>query len=183
MDAQKVWEEYGVQLRNFLVSRVSAPEDADDLLQEILFKTHKNLSSLKKPAKFKSWLYQIARNILIDYYRKQRPNVSDQTIPELEAIPEENLDPANPVYSDMVKCLEPFLMQLPEKYRQAIEATDLRGTSQKDLAEELGLGHSTVKSRVQRGRAMLRDLFHECCIYKLDSRGRIMDYKGGSGCC
>ena len=115
MDVQKVWEEYGVQLRKFLVSRIPIPEDADDLLQEILVKTHNNLSSLKEPEKFKSWLYQIARNTLIDFYRKQRPNISDQDIPELEAISEENPDPINPVFSELSQCVRPFLKQLPKK--------------------------------------------------------------------
>jgi len=183
MDVQKVWEEYGVQLRNFLMSRVSTPEDADDLLQEILLKTHKNLTSLNEPAKFKSWLYQIARNTLTDYFRKQRPHISAQDISELTGVSGENPSPTNPVYPELSQCLKPFLMQLPEKYRQAIEATDLKGTSQKDFAEELGLAHSTIKSRVQRGRARLSDLFHECCFYQLDTRGNIMDYKGKSDCC
>ncbi len=183
MDIQKVWEEYGVQLRNFLVSRVSTPEDADDLLQDILIKTHNNLSSIKESAKFKSWLYQIARNTLIDHYRTKRPDLSDEELSELEKISEVNLDPVNPVFSDMSKCIKPFLMQLPEKYREAIEAIDLNGTSQKDLAVKLGLSHSTVKSRVQRGRAMLGNLFRECCTYQLDSKGNIMGYIDGEDCC
>lgn len=74
-------------------------------------------------------------------------------------------------------------MQLPEKYRKAVEATDLKGASQKAHAEELGLPTSTVKSRVQRGRKMLGNLFHECCSYELDARGNIMDYTAGSDCC
>ena len=79
--------------------------------------------------------------------------------------------------------MKPFLMQLPEKYREAIEATDLKGTPQKDFAEELGIGHSTIKLRVQRGRAMLSDLFRECCTYQLDARGNIIGYTDGEDCC
>jgi RNA polymerase sigma-70 factor (ECF subfamily) len=183
MDVQKVWEDYGSQLKNFLVSRVSTPEDADDLLQEILIKTHNNLSSIKEPEKFKSWLYQIARNTIIDHYRKKRPNLSVQDIQELKTPLEETLDPANPVFTDIGKCIKPFLAQLPEMYREAIEAIDLKGTSQKDFAEESGLGYSTVKSRVQRGRVMLGDLFHDCCTYQLDARGEIIGYTDGEDCC
>ena len=173
-----MWEGYGSQLRNFLLSKVSTPEDAEDLLQEILIKTHKNLATLKEPDKLKSWLCQIARNTIIDYYRKHRSD-----IPELESFLSENAYLTNPALSELTECVRPFLMQLPEKYRQAIEKTDLAGKSQKDLAEELGLAYSTIKSRVQRGRAMLSDLFQECCAYQLDARGNIMDYKEGPGCC
>lgn len=183
MDIQKVWTEYGSQLRNFLVSKVSTPEDAEDLLQEILIKTHTNLKNLKDPEKFKSWLYQIARNTIIDYYRKQRSNVTEQKISELETLSVQNSDSINPVFSELSQCVRPFLKQLPDKYREAIEATDLDGISQKDFAEELALAHSTIKSRVQRGRAMLSDLFHECCNYQLDARGNIMDYKDRDDCC
>lgn len=181
MNAQKVWEEYGSQLRNFLVAKVPTPEDADDLLQEILIKTHKNLNTLKEPEKFKSWLYQIARNTIIDYYRKQRPIVSDQDI--RNSLPAQDPDPENPVLSELSQCVRPFLKQLPDKYREALEATDLEGRSQKDLAQELGLPHSTVKSRVQRGRSMLDDLFQECCTYQLDVRGNIMDFTDREDCC
>ena len=183
MDVQRVWEEYGSQLRSFLVSKMPTPDDAEDLLQEILIKTHNNLANLKEPEKFKSWLYQIARNTITDFYRKQGAKVLGPGLPELGTFLSEDTNPQDPVFSELTQCLTPFLLRLPEKYRQAIEATDLVGQSQKDFAEELGLAHSTVKSRVQRGRAMLSDLFHECCAYQLDARGRIVDYKAGAECC
>jgi RNA polymerase sigma-70 factor, ECF subfamily len=183
MDVQIIWEEYGSQLKRFLMSKVSTPEDTEDLLQEILIKTHNNLASIKEPDKFKSWLYQIARNTIIDYFRKKRPRLSDQDILELETLSAQNPDSINPVISELSQCIRPFLMQLPEKYCQAVEAIDLKGVSQKALAVELGLPHSTVKSRVQRGRAMLSDLFNECCTYQLDARGNVMDYKDATDCC
>ncbi len=183
MDVQKVWKDYGIELKRFLLSRVSVLEDAEDLLQEILIKTHNNLSTVKDPSKLKPWLYKIARNILIDYYRKKRPEVSGQEIPELIAFSEENLSPTNPVFKDMSVCIKPFLTQLPEMYRQAIEETDLEGTSQKEFAEKTGVSYSTVKSRVQRGRAMLGSLFRECCSYQLDVRGNIMNFEERSECC
>ena len=68
MDVQRVWQEYGTVLKHFLVSRLAVQEDAEDLLQENMIKTHKNLLSIKEPEKFKAWLFQIARNTLIDYY-------------------------------------------------------------------------------------------------------------------
>lgn len=182
MDVESIWEEYSVQLKNFLVPRVSQPEDAEDLLQEILIKTHKNLDSIREPGKFKSWLYQISRNTLFDYYRKQRPNISIQEIPEIESVSEMNLDKNRSVFSELGECIKPFLMELPEKYRLALEETDLNGKSQKAYAEELGLSHSTLKSRVRRGRAMLSDIFHECCSYEIDARGNVMGYEQ-QDCC
>jgi len=183
MDVQRVWKEYGAQLRNFLASRVSTPEDAEDLLQEILIKTHKKLSSVKEPEKFKAWLFQVARNGLMDYYRKRRSTASEQNLPEHESLAQDSPDQVISVYAELSQCIKPFLGELPEKYRQAIEEVDLNGTSQKELAEGLGLSHSAVKSRVQRGRQLLKDLFETCCSYDLDARGNLMDYKENSDCC
>jgi len=165
------------------VSRLAVQEDAEDLLQENMIKTHKNLLSIKEPEKFKAWLFQIARNTLIDYYCKQRPPVSDRDIPEMKSLSIDNSNPINPVYSELSQCIKPFLKQLPYKYREAVEATDLNDTSQKALAEELGLSHSTVKSRAQRGRAMLGEFFQDCYSYELDARGNTMGYKSGLDCC
>jgi RNA polymerase sigma-70 factor (ECF subfamily) len=81
------------------------------------------------------------------------------------------------------KCIKPFINSLPEIYRDALETVDINGISQKALAKELGISHSAVKSRVQRGREMLAALFQSCCTYDLDSRGNIIDYHANPKCC
>lgn len=177
MDIQNIWNDYGKQLRSFLASKVSTPEDAEDLLQEILIKTHQNLSTLKEPEKFKSWLYQIARNKIIDYYRSRNISTTGLDIPELNNLSDEKENIENHSYSELSKCLTPFLKNLPDKYREAIEQTELKGASQRDYADRLGISHSTVKSRVQRGRAMLKELYKQCCNYELDTRGNLLDFE------
>ena len=52
MNIEQIWNDYGNLLRRFLLSKVNNPEDAEDLLQDILIKTHKKLGSLKDPKKF-----------------------------------------------------------------------------------------------------------------------------------
>ena len=181
LDIQQVWRDYGDRLRRFLVSKVASPEDAEDLLQEVLIKTHRHLPTLNDPKKFQAWLFQIARNTLTDYYRKQRVTVSDQSLPEPAALDRED-DPGK-VRQELRRCLQPFLKRLPKTYREAVEAVDLKDQSQKSLAEELGLSHSAVKSRVQRGRKILKELFHACCTFQLDARGNIIAYENNKGCC
>ncbi len=181
LDIQQVWRDYGDRLRRFLVSKVASPDDAEDLLQEVLIKTHRHLPTLNDPKKFQAWLFQIARNTLTDYYRKRHAPVSDQSLPEPAAL--ENMENSGRVRQELSRCLQPFLKQLPKNYRAVVEAVDLKGQSQKALAEEWGLSHSAVKSRVQRGRNMLKDLFHACCTYQLDARGNIIDYEGKKDCC
>ncbi len=96
---------------------------------------------------------------------------------------EESLEQQDKIRQELSNCIQPFVKSLPKKYRDAVEAVDLKGVSQKAMAEELGLSHSAIKSRVQRGRQMLAELFQACCTYELDKRGNIMDYQAGSKCC
>jgi len=181
MGIEEIWNDYGNLLRNFLVSRVKNSEDAEDLLQEILIKTHKNLESLKDPKKLKSWLFQIARNALIDYYRK--PNNTLALESQLSELQEEKPDAQEAIHQELSQCIKPFIKNLPEKYGDVLDAIDIQGVSQKELAKELGLSHSAIKSRVQRGRQKLEEIFQECCTYKMDARGNLMEYENKSDCC
>lgn len=170
MDINQLCQEYRSQLQHFLHVRVKNPADVDDLLQEILIKSYQKLDTVQQPSKFQAWLFQITRNTLIDYYRKSRVDFTDIDIdhlPQLSADTEEY----EQTRRELASCIHPFLIQLPDKYREAITLVDLQGTSQKALARELGLSHSAVKSRVQRGRRMLGDLVKDCCRYRLDARG------------
>ncbi len=177
MELKQLWQEYEDRLRQFLLSRVKNPADVDDLLQEILIKTYQHLNTVQKPEKLLSWLFQIARNTLIDYYRKSRVETSRQDIVKGTMLTDEEPEQYEQIRQELTNCIRPFLNQLPEKYREAIEIVDLQGSSQKELAKKLGLSHSAVKSRVQRGRSMLRTKFEECCRCELDVRGNVVDYE------
>ena len=177
MEFKQLWLEYGEHLRQFLLSRVKNPADVDDLLQEILLKTYQHLNTVQKPEKLLSWLFQIARNTLIDYYRKSGVETSRQDIVKRAMLKDSEPEQYEQIRRELTNCIRPFLNQLPDKYREAIDLVDLQGISQKELAIKLGLSHSAIKSRVQRGRRMLKNQFHECCSYKLDVRGNLIDYQ------
>lgn len=180
---QQVWVEYGSQLRLFLKRRVSNSEDAEDLFQEIFSKTHQHMKTIEDSDKIVAWVFQVARNILTDYYRKNSASAHHVDISEFEEVLENPKSAEPSVHLELSQCLQPFLKQLPEKYREAVDAVDLKGISQKELAETLGLSHSAVKSRVQRGRQMLGELFRECCSFEVDVRGNVMDFERKSDCC
>ena len=183
MEFEQLWREYRDQLRQFLLSRVRNPADVDDLLQEILIKTYRHLNTVKEPEKFPAWLFQVARNLLIDYYRKVQTQASRQELAARAFLTGNKQEADEQVWQDLTHCLQPFLSQLPEKYRAAIEAVDLAGASQKELAMQLGLSHSAVKSRVQRGRKLLKAMFQECCRYQLDARGNLVDFEANGSLC
>ena len=186
MDIKQLWQEYSHQLRQFLQSRVDDSSEVDDLLQEILIKTYRNLDTIRQPGKVQSWLFRIARNTLIDRYRRSRADIADIDVDRLAAFSDED-EQYEQIRRELAGCVRPFLSQLPDKYREAVEWVDLQGKSQRVLATELGLSHSAVKSRVQRGRRRLKTLFLECCRYRLDGRGNPIEFevsmeKGCRGC-
>lgn len=78
---------------------------------------------------------------------------------------------------------------LPPPYREALTLTELEGVTQREAARMLGVSVSGMKSRVQRGRERLRELFEECCEIALDARSRVVGCapragtRGPTGCC
>lgn len=170
MDIEQLWQDYREQLRHFLLARVHNPSDVDDLLQDILIKSYQHLKTVQQPSKFQAWLFQIARNTLIDSYRKSRADIAEVDIAHLSLMGNE-IEVYEQIRQELAQCIRPFVAQLPDKYRQVVDLVDLQGKSQKVLATELGLSHSAVKSRVQRGRRLLGSLVRECCQFQMDARG------------
>jgi RNA polymerase sigma-70 factor (ECF subfamily) len=176
--AEQVWQEYHPRLRAFIRRRVADEAAADDILQDVFLKMHSGLPSLKEAARLQSWLYQITRNALIDVYRRQQPTVA---VPEWLAQAE--ADPDDQVRQDLADCLLPMIEQLPPIYREAIVLSELNGMKQQEVAALQKTSLSGAKSRVQRGRALLKTKLEDCCRLEFDHKGRIVDYEPRNGSC
>ena len=166
--------EFGNQLRAFIKKRVSNQEDVEDILQEVFIKVQKNIVSLKETKKCISWVYQITRNTIIDYHNKNKKNYLNTEISE--ELSDYGVNETN--YSEEIKeGLKPFIDALPEKYRDALIAIDLNGLTQKEYSEQQGISLACSKSRVQRGRKMVKDKLTDCCTFYSDAYGNVFDYK------
>lgn len=64
--------------------------------------------------------------------------------------------------------------QLPDEYQDAVKLAYLEGLSQKEVAAKDGISLSGAKSRVQRGRALLRDVFEQCCTVTLSTQNQLI---------
>lgn len=78
--------------------------------------------------------------------------------------------------AELALCLRPLMGKLPEKYREALLTTMETGLTQKQYAAQKGLSSSAAKSRVQRGRTLLREALLHCCRIEMNQRGEVLNY-------
>ena len=184
---EQMWREVIAQLRGFVRRRIADPERAEDLVGDILLRVHQNLGSLDDRERLAQWVGRIARNAVIDEYRRAG-RAREHLVAEA---PDEGVaDPidASTASSELARCLRPLLEGLPPEQRRAVETIDLDGISQADAARDEGVSLSGMKSRVQRGRRKLAELLGQCCSLTFDARGVPMDYAppraphSGCGC-
>ena len=183
LNLEQVWAEYQQTLKAFLHSKVSNTADVEDLLQEILIKTFQNLHKVQDASSVKSWLFQLANNTIIDFYRKHARQQRDSKI-DADDLWFADLDHNEEFKQKLSLCIEPFIQALPEQSASLFLAVDIKGQSQKALAEEQNVSYSTIKSRVQKSRGDLKNLFEQCCNLSLDKQGNVIDceLKPESGC-
>jgi RNA polymerase sigma-70 factor (ECF subfamily) len=183
---QPLAEQFRGEIFAYIRSRVSDPTAADDLTQETFFKVSNALAKGTEPEHLRGWLFQIARNTIIDFLNHTRRFVSfEQSEVANQAEDSKILDPADDefrrqLFSYAIKVIE----TLPAEDRHALTLTELDGLSREELANELGISLSAAKSRVHRARAKLRKTVEECCRLLTDPYGRVIDWrKRESPCC
>jgi len=176
---EHIWKEFSARLKSYIAGRVNDDMLAEDLLQEVFLKIHKNLENLKDAGKLQSWIYQITRNTITDHYRQRR--IHHELSEDLPDAGEEASSES--AEQRLARSLKGMVKLLPSPYREALWLTDYRGMTQVELAKKSGISVSGAKSRVQRARAMLKDLFFQCCHFEFDRRGTVIDYHPISCCC
>jgi len=177
LTSAQIWSDYHARLFGFINRRVNNPAEAEDILQEVFLRIHNHHDDLSEIDKLQAWIYRIARNAIVDFYRRQRPN--DPLPADLPADEDEPLS----VYAELSACMQPMINALPEPYRHALQHTELNGETQKSLADQLGLSQSGAKSRVQRGRTMVKKMLLDCCHFEQDQNGQLTDYTPNQNAC
>lgn len=175
---QQLWNEFHQKLANFIRNRISDKEAANDILMDVFLKVQLHLPKLQDSTKLTAWVFQITRNAITDYYRKKNyVNSPEEPVEILDDSFEQNY---NDIFKDEIR---KYINRLPEQYREALVLTELKGMSQIKLAEHLKISYSGAKSRVQRGREKLKELFLECCHIEADRFGNIVNYHVRPKCC
>lgn len=171
VSTEAVWTHLGEDLQRFIRRRVADDHVADDLLQETFVRIHRNIGQLTDADRLSGWVYRIARNVIHDEYRRSGRDVLPLDGIDASVAPE----PADRSACHPDRWWTELTSQLPDEYRTAVELAEIHGLSQREIATRLGLSLSGAKSRVQRGRVMLRELLNQCCAFQFDRRGNLMD--------
>jgi len=151
---------------NVAYRMVGNEEDAKDMTQEAFIKVFKSIGSFREDSSFSTWLYRIVMNTCKDELRKKKIKVVsiDRDIEVGESsvsfeIPDQTYSP-EVVYEkkQLHQMLSQALTELPETNRIVVIMRDVQGFSYEDIAECINVPVGTVKSRINRGRHMLREM-------------------------
>jgi len=164
------------RLRNFIRRRVADPSDAEDILQEVFFELIEAYRMMKPVEQVTAWLYRVARNRIIDLFRKRsREQLRTESVPlkeggeavgleELLPSPDAGPDAAY-VRSVLLEELDQALDELSDEQREVFIAHEIAGESFKQLSARTGVSVNTLLSRkhyaVLHLRERLRDIYDE----------------------
>ena len=181
----QIWVELKSNLHGFIARRTNNEADAEDILQNVFFKIHTNIGHLRETTKLHSWVYQITRNAIIDYYRTRKADVSFDASPEAFDMTEEEPAEGDAEREEIMACLRPMVDRLPADYQKALVMADIHGVTQAKVADALNISLSGAKSRVQRARGRMKDMLFNCCHFEFDRLGRAVAMNSrdcGSAC-
>jgi len=186
-DPVVAWRELREPLAGLIARRVADPQDAEDVLQDVMLRIHRHSDELADADRLAAWVHRIARNAIVDYYRRRaaRPELPAGAVGDLEPRADAPLGESvsEALRQELAACLRPLVDRLPESQREALVLTEFEGLSQVEAARRLGISVSGAKTRVQRGRAHLKTLLLDCCHVELDRRGGITEYRVRRGSC
>ncbi len=167
------WQAHEGELLGYLRHRLSDADAADDVLQDVFVKAMRHgqgFCTLDNP---RAWLFQVARNALVDRARTAHPMAPlPQGIDEAAAPPDE---PCAPVDA-LAGCLARSLDELAEDDAAILRACDLGGQSQREFAEAHGLSLPATKSRLLRARQRLRERLTTACQVRFEPDGSVASH-------
>lgn len=174
-DIDAIIAAYSEPLAAFIRSRVATDELAEDILQDVWYQYSRTMA--RAPVEqVRGWLYRVARNRIIDTYRRRQPDWLEDYLPESEGgfyrragFAAVDPSPADLLYREQVWALiDAALDTLPPGQRMVFVLNEIEGFTLREIAERTGESLKTIISRkgyaVRRLRAQLRELFDEWMV-------------------
>ncbi len=185
LDTDVVWAETRRGLLAFVLRRVATRDDAEDIVQDTLTRMHASLSGLRDGERITAWAYGIARNAITDHYRARAKATNAYAELGMARRDDAQAAPdADAPEAELAACMRPFVDRLPAPYGDALRHVEFDGITQVEAARRADVSVSGMKSRVQRGRAMVRAMLGECCDIELAASGGVAAYerRGADSC-
>lgn len=156
-DFEKIYDEYFPKIYNYIFYRLMSREDTEELVSEVFLKVVGNLEQFdSEKAQFKTWIYRIAQNTLIDFYRTRKPEAS---------LDDENVDwepsvdfeaQLESITSPKRRAIYQALTKLKERERMIIYYRFFEGYTNREIAKLLQMNESTVGTVLNRALKKLK---------------------------
>lgn len=169
------WLDLRKKLVSFIAARIRDRQIAEDIAHEVYLKAHAKGNQLRDHAALEPWIFGIAKNAVMDYFRRRKAQPQENILSEAEELP-------NSDFNDCVAdCLQDEMKNLPQQYQQALILAEMQNLPQVELTDKLNLSYSGVKSRVQRARNLLKERMDRKYHIEADQYGNIVTCENRPG--
>lgn len=170
MDFWEIYDIYYGPVRMFIMKLVGDAWAADDLTQDTFMKVQKSLDGLRDHSKIRPWIFRIARNRCLDFFRSRRSqDVTQKVMSELQ----KSIEPLAQMRLEqhqMSECVQEKIHMLPEPLRVVLILSDTMEFNQKEIADILDIKAGNVKVRLHRARSALKEILERDCTFEHDDR-------------
>lgn len=176
MNDDQLYREYFERIKNYL-ARYVGDGYAEELAQEVFIKVVKSRDKFRGESSIKTWIYRIATNSAKDFlkshYKKYHDVISEGHLEQYDFVIFDNDSPESlNLTEEMNECIKEFIYRLPDDYSVVLVLSELEDYKIKEISELLDISQNTIKVRLHRARAKLRDEINSGCIVTTDCENR-----------
>ena len=178
-DFQNIYDEFYEKIRHY-VGRLAGEAQTEDLTQEVFVKANKGLADFHGKSKLSTWIYRIATNTCLDKLRskahrqdRQSESLSDDEGRQIDVEDQKSSGARSSsvneqvIKGEMGECITEFVDRLSPDYRAVIVLSELKDLKNQEVADIVGVSLDTVKIRLHRARAKLKqELEGGCDLYR-----------------
>jgi RNA polymerase sigma-70 factor (ECF subfamily) len=178
MHDDNLYQQYFEPIKRYLV-RFVGETYAEELAQEVFIKVAKSSEGFRGESSIKTWIYRIATNQAKDFlksrYKKESDAISESDLEQYDVVrfDEDSPESLN-ITTEMNECIKEFIHRLPHDYCTVLLLSELEGHKIKEISEILGVSENTIKVRLHRARAKLRDEMRQGCIVTTTCDSRVV---------
>ena len=173
-DFMKIYNDYFQKIVRYLTGFVG-PDEAEDVAQDVFDKIFRNIRNFRQESKISTWIYRIATNTVIDRLRSaeyKRSTLNTEFDETFNHETEFAFDHGHHSSTDkmvirkeMSLCVREFIDRLPPNYQRVLLLSEVKGMTNQEMADILGISLENVKIRLHRARRKLKESLDEGCDF------------------